>query len=221
MSAAPGATSARFETITAVLIAVTAVLGAVAAWRAADSAASAGNASIAGLAATLTLEEVRALANAEHYQSFQAYTTYRRHRALANAVDRDLSRAPTQRTAAMQIQERQRDEERAMAEVARAFFDVRFLSPDDEYDKERDLGATMAETGRDKQLNSVEKIGESERFRSKVQAFVGALVVLSVSGLLYTVAQGLTQGFRFVLVLLATLFLLGGTGFLAVTEWLA
>lgn len=221
MSASPEKVSTRYETIIAVLIAVTAVFGAIAAWRAADAAASAGNANLAGLAATLTTEEVRALANAEHYQGYQAYTTYRRHRVLADAVERDLSRAPAARSAAIQIQERQRDEERAMAEVARAFFDVRYLAPDDEFDKERDLGSTLAEASREKQLNSADKFDESELFRFKMQSFIGALIVLSISGLLYTVAQGMTHGFRYVLVLLATVCLLGGSAVVAWNEWLA
>jgi hypothetical protein len=221
MSAASGAVSTRYETIIAVLIAMTAVLGAVAAWRAADAAASAGNANLAGLAAVLATEEVRALANAEHYQGYQAYTTYRRHSSLANGLDRDLSRALAQRSTAAQVQERQRDDERAMAEVARAFFDVRYLTTDDGFDKERDLGATLAETGREKQLNSTEKLEESERFRSKVQSFIGTLIVLSVAGLLYTIAQGMTHGSRYALVVLGSILLLTGSAALAATEWLA
>lgn len=215
-----------FKTIIAFLIALSTVVGAVATWRAADAATSAGNTNAAALAAAVTVEEVRALANAEHYQNYLAYTTYRRHRELARAIDQDVTRQADQRSrdaatrARLEELERRRDEAQAMAEVDRAYFDVRYVNPDDTYDKERDLGATLAEAGRSKQLNPERLFNEVEQYRDRVVRFIGTLTILAVAAWLYTLAHGMTHAFRFVLVFLGTICLLAGTAAIAAVEWL-
>ncbi len=213
-----------FQLVISCLIALSTAIGAVATWRAADAATTAGNTNAAALAAAVSIEEVRVLANAEHYQNYLSHTSYRRHRELARAMDQELSRQADQRSPAARTRieelQRRRDEAQAMAEVDRSYFDVRYVNPDDTYDKERDLGATLAEAGRSKQLNAEPLFDEVERYRDRILRFVGTLSLLAAAAWLYTLAHGTRHAFRFVLVFLGTVCLLGGTAAIAAVEWL-
>ena len=81
----------RLEFINALLIALVTLIGAFVAWRASVAGDNAGDASLAGLIATLNVQETQALNQTLLYENYRAYTAYTRYNALGDEIEADLA----------------------------------------------------------------------------------------------------------------------------------
>ncbi|MBI1878960.1 MAG: hypothetical protein HYR94_12210 [Chloroflexi bacterium] len=209
--------SDRFKTIIAVLIALVTFIGAVVAWRASVTASSAGDADFAGLLATLNAEETRTLNQATMYQNYRAYTIYLSHNELGNLLAADLETASDDEAPLVTQQKTAAWEQ---ATVSQDFFPSRYLDRAGRYDTQRELSEAWAEAGQQKDLNPEPHFAESEQFWVKSNRLVGILIVLAISLLFYTLAEGSSHWFKYVLALGGTLCLLVGVAGAIVMELL-
>jgi hypothetical protein len=205
----------RFKTIIAILIALVTVTGAIVAWRAAVAGGDAGDADLAGIAATLNTEETRTLNKANLYANYQAYANYVRYNELGNLIATDLENASSDEAAQL---EQQKAEAWDVATTNQGFFPNRYLDEQGNYDIQRELGEAWAEAQQIKDLNPEPHFAEADHLRSKANWLVGAIIILSIALLFYTLAEGMSSMLKYVLALGGTVSLLAGITITLIVE---
>ncbi len=202
--------SDRFRIIVAILIALVALIGAVVAWRSALAADDAGDADFAGLGATLHAEQARTLNNTILYEHYRTYTTYLYHNELGNLIATDLDSSSVDETLAL---DRQKINAWDIATANQGFFPNRYLTQDGEYNTQRELGEAWAEAEQQQDLHAKPHFAEADRLRAKSNWLIGVLIILAISLVLYTLAEGLKSSLkvpRYAMALGGTLFMFLG-----------
>jgi hypothetical protein len=143
----PESTYDRFQTINAILLALVTLLGAFVVWRSSVASGAAGDENVAGILATLNVEQTRAINTVILYENYRGYTQYARYLELGNNLYDALADAPDDEAA---------DIERGMTEawdIAETFdFPRANLNRDGTYNMERDLGEAWADAERTRDL---------------------------------------------------------------------
>ncbi|MEM7114044.1 MAG: hypothetical protein AAF614_16535 [Chloroflexota bacterium] len=189
----------RFQTIMAIMIAIVTLVGAVLAWRAAVANVNAGDADFAGLSATLNAEETLTLTNNTFHRHYRAYTSFSGNDLFGEKLA-DVPRAETLRNNASSI-----------AATDRLFFPNRYLNRDGSYAGSRQLGEAWAEASQVRDLDPTPHLEEANQARLKTNWLVGVFIVLALSLLFFTLAEGLhpvRRQLRFMLALGGSLLLL-------------
>ncbi len=189
----------RFKTFTASMIAFVTVVSALVTWRAALASLVADQEDFTGLAAVVNAEESLVLSQidvAEHYQSFLDYVRYN-----------DLGNKLSEASAADEL--KRTDPWGIAYGLQSGFFPSRYLRPDGTYDAQRELDERLADAQRSRDTRYDVHFKEADTHRLKVGRLVTMLIVLSVSFWMFTLAQILDHGIKYV-------FAAGGLLFLAV-----
>lgn len=196
----------RLTLINALLIALVTLLGAFVAWRASVAADNAGDASLAGLMATLNVQETLALNNTQHYENYRAYTAYTRYNALGDEIELDLAKASPDEA---EILDRQM---REAWDAAQSFYFPReYLKRDGTYDTQRELGEALAETARQRDLNPQPHFTESDQSQTKSNWLIGVITGLAVALLCFTLVESVSSAaLKYVLLAAGVLITVGG-----------
>lgn len=175
------------QTANAILLALVSLLGAFIVWRTAVAADAAGDASLAGILATLNAEEVRALNTVEFYEHYRAFAGYAQHLAQGNQYETALETAA----------EADRPQlEEAMAEawdIAESYeFPRRYLNRDGTYNAERELGEAWAEALRGKDLEPAPHFAAAVRLQTKSGNLIAVATLLAAALVAHTLAETMT-----------------------------
>lgn len=207
--------SDRLTLINALLIALVTLLGAFVAWRASVAADNAGDASLAGLMATLNVQETLALNNTQHYENYRAYTAYTRYNTLGDEIEIDLAKASLDEA---EILDRQM---REAWDAAQSFYFPReYLKRDGTYDTQRELGEALAETARQKDLNPAPHFAESDQSQTKSNWLIGVITGLAVALLFFTLVESVSSAaLKYVLIAAGVLITIGGVAATVAIEY--
>ena len=197
-----------FKAVVSILIAAVAVIGALVTWRATVVASASGAENVAGLAATLNVEQTRTVTVTQLYQHYAAYTTFARYREQGRLLDTDFNRlqvlgyAPDVPPRLGMVQadlDRRRVEAYDMANAGQYFFPTRYLDQDGQYNIQREAGEASAEAARQLDLYPDQHFARADQLRDQSNNLVAVVIILTVSLLLYTfaAAEALHKRLRF------------------------
>lgn len=175
----------RFGIINALLIALVTLFGAYVAWRASVASDNAGDAALAGLIATLNVEETEALNNTLLYEDYRAYTAYTRYNAMGDEFEADLEEV----TDETEVENLDRQMREAWDAAESFYFPREYLKRDGTYDTQRQLGEAMAEAARERDLNSNPHFSEADTMQIKSNSLIGVITILALSLLSFTIVE--------------------------------
>lgn len=206
----------RLTLINALLIALVTLLGAYVAWRASVAADNAGDASLAGLMATLNVQETLALNNTQHYENYRAYTAYTRYNALGDEIEADLAKAPLDEAETLDRQMRE-----AWDAAESFYFPREYLKRDGTYDTQRELGEALAETARQKDLNPQPHFSEADQSQTKSNWLIGVITGLAIALLCFTLVESVNRtAFKYALITVGVLITAGGVAATLAIEYI-
>jgi hypothetical protein len=177
--------SDRFQTVMIILMAGVAVAGAIVAWRAALIGGEVGDEDFAGLRAGINAAETRIVSTSSLYESYRAYTSFTYYRQLSNMIYEKLETESSDdllQEAATHAQ---------LASDNEFFFSKRYLDKNGNYNRERNLGETIATAGKRLDLNPAPHFVAADQARVKTNAMVAIFIVQAASLLFLTLAQAL------------------------------
>jgi hypothetical protein len=201
----------RFEILSAVLIALSSLIGAFVAWRAFAAGNAAGDADFAGLSAMLAAEETRANNAVNAYESYGAYVDYKRYRALAASLQEALDALPESATLEAAKLEAQRDLAQTAGAIAQQRFSRRYVKRDGTYDLDGQLATLYADRARQRDLNAAPSFTQADRLREKVSWLQGTSIPLALSLVFFTLAEAFKARWRRLALIVGVLLLAGGT----------
>lgn len=198
--------SEKFETFTAIMIAIVTIVSAVVAWRAAVASQEANQADFTGLTAAIHAEEAQVLNNitvAEHRQAFLTYTRYNElGYELYNAANGANANAANELT-------RQKSEAWGIAAGLQSiFFPSRYLRPDGTYDAQREMDEKNADAARTNDIHPEPHFNKANSLRLKANLMVAALIFLGIALWMFTCAQIIGRRIRYVFAVGGSLLLL-------------
>lgn len=205
----------RLETIVAILIALTTVIGAVVAWRSSIADDGGGDADFAGLRASVNAEETRALNYVDTFESYAAYVNYRRYNELGNLIEADIALTDDERAT---ILEAQRAEAHDLAISSQRLFPNKFLDRDGSYNVKRQLGELWADAARERDLNPEPLFAEADQLRGKANQLLVAVTILAIGLVFYTLVETVGARAQYALVALGSLCMIAGVAFALVIE---
>lgn len=205
----------RLEFISALLIALVTLIGAFVAWRASVANDNAGDASLAGLIATLKVQETLALNHTLLYENYRAYTAYTRYNALGDQIEADLENASE---AEMELLDRQM---REAWDAAESFdFPHEYLKRDGSYDTQRELGETLAEAARQGDLNPQPHFTEADQMQTKSNWLVVVITGLAAALLCFALVESANRStFKYALITLGVIIMLAGVAATVAIEY--
>lgn len=205
------------KSLAAILIAIVVVIGGIVAWRVSVAQDGAGDADYAGLRAVTNTEETRALNYVNAYESYGSYATYWRYNRLGTLLSADAETADEEQLLALEEQTSQAND---LADANRYMFDTRFMNRDGSYSVERQLGEMWADAAKEKDLESASKFAEADQLNVKVNRLMIAFLILSLAPIFYALVESFEgRTSRLVMVILGSIFTLGGTILAIVTEF--
>jgi hypothetical protein len=210
--------SQRLETIVAILIAVVTVIGAVVAWRSSVADDGAGDADFAGLRASVRAEETRALNYVNAYENYGSYANYRRYSDMSNLIEADLPTAPEQQQSEL---ERQRADNNDLSISNQRLFPNKFLDRDGSYNVKRQMGEMWADAAKQNDLNPDPQFAEADQLRGKANSLLGAVTILAIALVFYTLVESFGDRMKYVMVALGSLCMVAGTVFALFIEFSA
>jgi hypothetical protein len=197
----------RLEFINALLIALVTLIGAFVAWRVSVAGDNAGDASLAGLIATLNVQETHALNNTLLYENYRAYTAYTRYNTLGYEIEADLADVSDETEA--EVLDRQMREAWDAAESF--YFPREYLKRDGSYDTQRELGEALAEAARQRDLNPQPHFAESDQMQAKSNWLVVVITGLAVALLCFTLVESVNRStLKYALISLGVIMMLAG-----------
>jgi len=197
----------RFKIFVGVMIAIVTVVSALIAWRSALASVEAGNADDAGIAAAINREEANTIASINSSQARAAHVSYIRNVLLATEL------IPQEGGNGLTDDElREFTEAIEMASTNRQFFPTRYLDENWQYDYEREIGQTIAQAGRERDLEPDGHFARANDWRAKSVAFIATLVLMGISLLLFAIAETIEHRVKFALAFGGIAFLLIGAG---------
>lgn len=179
----------RFGIINALLIALVTLIGAFVAWRASVANDNAGDAALAGLIATLNVQETEALNNTLLYEDYRAYTAYTRYNAMGDEIEVDLGETADE-TEAENLDRQMRE---AWDAAESFYFPREYLKSDGTYDTQRQLGEAMSEAARERDLNPTPYFNEADMMQVKSNSLIGVITVLALSLLSFTLVESVDR----------------------------
>jgi hypothetical protein len=200
--------SNRLETIVAILIAVTTVLGAVVAWRASVSDDASGDADFAGIQASMDAEETRALNFVNTYENYGTYTTYKRYSTLGDLIAEDVANAKNDQEVAQLDAQRANAHDLAIAN--QGLFPNKYMDRNGSYSVQRQLGEMWADAAKKKDLYPDPQFADADKFRQKTNRLLQSLMVIALALVFYTGVELVNERVQSALATLATLIMLGG-----------
>ncbi len=210
--------SRRLETVVAILIAVATVFGALVAWRSSIADDGAGDADFAGLRASVSAEETRALNYVDAYESYGAYANYKRYQEMGNLVEADQADASEAEAALL---ERERADSQDLSISNQRLFPNKFLDRDGSYNVNRQLGELWADAAKENNLNPEPQFAEAEQLRGKSASLLIAATVLAIALVFYTLVEVFGPRGQYVMAGLGSLCLIAGTVFALLIEFRA
>lgn len=205
----------RLETIVAILIAVTTVIGAIVAWRSAVADDGAGDADYAGLQAAVRAEETRALNYVNAYESYAAFASYRRYSELGDLIEADQASAPGDEAPVL---ERERADSHDLALSSQGLFPNKFLQRDGSYSVQRQMGEMWADAAREHDLNPDPQFAQANQLRAKANWLLVSVTILAVALVFMTLIEALGERLQVAMLSLGSLTMLAGTLFALFVE---
>jgi hypothetical protein len=192
----------------AVLTALVTVLGATAACLAAVSVSNAGDSDFAGLDASIRAQKAEIINHVNAYEHYRAFTDYFRYNELGYLMyDPNADTETDARNAEIQ------DEVWGVASgISSVFFSPRYITPDGQYDLERELQEAYAQDSQDSDLDAQPYFDESDRFRRRSSFLTADMIVLAFSFWFFTLAQATEKKIKFFWAILGILAALTGLG---------
>lgn len=210
--------SERLETLIAILIALTTLIGAVVAWRASVAADGAGDADFAGQRATVNLEETRALSAVNAYENYGAYAAYRRNNDLGDLIAEDEAKVEEEEASLLDIE---RANAHDLSIANQGLFPNKFLNRNGSYALQREIGEYFADAAKEKDLQPDASYAEADKLRNKTNQLLLAVTVLAVGLVFYSLIEATAKSLRYPLVGLGSLCLVAGTVFALMIEFRA
>lgn len=198
----------RLETIVAILIAVTTVLGAVVAWRASVANDASGDVDFAGLQAAVNAAETHALSFVNTYENYGAYTAYKRYSTLGDLITKDMADAKDEEEVA--LLDGQRANAHSLALANQGLFPNKHLNRDGSYSVQRQLGVMWADAAKEKDLNPDPQFAEADRLRGKTNRLLRSLMIIALALVFYTVVELVKGRAQYVLIALGSLTMVAG-----------
>jgi hypothetical protein len=208
--------SQRLETAVAILIAVVTVIGALVAWRSSVADDGAGDADFAGLRASVRAEETRALNYVNAYENYGSYTSYQRYNELGNLLEADQGAAPAQEIDNL---ERQRADNHDLSISNQRLFPNKFLNRDGSYNVKRQIGEMWADAAKENDLNPDPQFAEADQLRTKANWLLGAVAILAIALVFYTLVESFGNRMRYIMVALGSLCMVAGIAFALFIEF--
>ena len=208
--------SQRLETAVAILIAVVTVVGALVAWRSSVADDGAGDADFAGLRASVRAEETRALNYVNAYENYGSYTSYQRYNEMGNLLEADQGAAPADEVANL---ERQRADNHDLSISNQRLFPNKFLNRDGSYNVKRQIGEMWADAAKENDLNPDPQFAEADQLRTKANWLLGAVAILAIALVFYTLVESFGDRMRYVMVALGSLCMVAGIAFALFIEF--
>lgn len=176
----------RFQVIVAIMIAVVSLVGTAVAWQSAQIGDA--DADREGLNATLNLETTNIIDTAALYSNYRVYTDYTVNETLQEQIAADFENSPP---ALQPNLAREQTAARERAATSRLFFPSRYLNRDGSYNIDRQLGESLAQANQLLDLDAQTHFDEADQQRDKLALIIGNIIVLTISLLFYTIAEGL------------------------------
>ncbi len=187
----------RFETVMAVFIGLVTLVGALVAWRSSVAGLLAGDAHFATAQAEHNVEHTRTNNDIILFRHYRAYTEFTEQQLLEQQAI--LLEDPAAQLTAQNL-----------ATTNQLFFPRRYLNRDGSYAVSRQLGEAWAQAEQVLDLDPSVHIAEAAVHAQKVKRLVQIFVVLSVTLIFYTLAEGVhpqRQKLRYSLATIGTVLL--------------
>jgi hypothetical protein len=197
--------SDRFQTVVAFLIAAVSITGAILAFRITVAAGDAADADVAGIVSSVNRHQAQVASQADLYRDLRAYLEVRIHDLLSDAFIAERDRHPDLDP----IQDDLWDAGWTETYVAESYLDQIPLNPeylrsDGSYDVQAYLDIQGADWALEADLNQAGHFQEADRLRSKVQWLMACALVLTLTLFFYTLAEVISHGVKYVLVVVGT-----------------
>lgn len=195
------------DTLVAVLIALTTLIGATFTWRSSVAGDAAGDADYAGLRSVVAAEEVKARSAVNAYEHYAAFTAFDRQDELAR----------------LQAQEGSSDaaETKVRAKSNRGLFEPKFATREGTYGVTREMSAAWADAAREKDLNPDPQFEDADKLRSKSLGLIAAVTIIAIALVFFTLVEALGARLLWVNVGLGVACLVAGTALGIYYEFLA
>lgn len=195
----------RFKTFVAFLIAIVSIVGAALAYRIALAAGNAADADVAGIVSSVNLHQARVASEAELYRDLRAYLQVRIHDQLSHDLNAERDQYPSGDPA----RDRLWDEGWTETYVAEAYLGEIYIPsehirPDGSYDEQAALDINIAHRALEADFNREGHFAEANRLRAKVQWLMGVAFTLTITLLLYTLAEVITHAIKYLFLVLGT-----------------
>lgn len=194
--------SQRFETIVAILIALVTVIGAVIAWRSSVADDGAGDADLAGIRASLNVEETRALNFVNSYENYGSFLTYKRYSDLGDMIAEDQTQLPEDQAAVMEVE---RADAHDLSVANNSLFPNKFLNRDGTYALQRQMGELWADAAKEKDLNPDSQFSDADKSRQKSNYLLLDVTLLALALVLFTLVESVGDRAKYLLVGLGSL----------------
>lgn len=196
----------RFKSNTAVLVAFVTVLGAIVACMATSAASSAANADFDGLNSAIRLQKAEIINEINAYQHYRAFTDYSRYLELGNLLyDPNADEKTSIANGVIQ-----REVWGIASGISSIFFQPRYITPDGNYDLQRELDEALAEDAQNEDLNPVPYFTESDRMHRRSSFLTADMIVLAVSFWFLQLAQVTEKQIKYLWVTIGILLGLAG-----------
>jgi hypothetical protein len=205
----------KMETLVAVLIAVVVVVGAYISWRASVIDDSAGDADYGGLRAAIFAEKTRSLNYVNAYESFGNYVTYWRNRRTAELINEDMQKLPVEEQEVLSAEAKTYND---LADANSTMFEMRYLNRDGTYSVQRQMGEMWADAAKKREMDSTSQFSEADQLRQQTLKMLLALMILSVSPILFSLVESMPkQGLKNLMLGSGTLCALAGVAVAVLT----
>lgn len=196
----------RFKSNTAVLVAFVTVLGAIVACMATSAASSAANADFDGLNSAIRSQKAEIINEINAYQHYRAFTDYSRYLELGNLLyDPNADEKTSIANGVIQ-----REVWGIASGISSIFFQPRYITPDGNYDLQRELDEALAEDAQNEDLNPAPYFTESDRMHRRSSFLTADMIVLAVSFWFLQLAQVTEKQIKYLWVTIGILLGLAG-----------
>lgn len=185
------------DTLVAILIAVTTLVGGTLTWRSAVAGDAAGDADYAGLRSVVAAEEVKSRAAVNAYEHYAAFTAFDRQDELARLMEEEGSGDAA--------------ETKVRARANRGLFQSKFATREGTYGVTREMSAAWADAAREKDLKPDPQFLEADKLREKSLGLIAAVTIVAVALVFFTLVEALGARFLAVNIGLGVVCLIAGT----------
>jgi hypothetical protein len=193
-------TPSRWQTSTAILIAIITVFGALITWRASVSDDSAGDEDFQGIQATVNAAQIRTLNYVNGMEHYGSYFNYERFERMSEEFEKAGKTAAHLEVEAADLAAANMDE-----------FPNQYMTRTGDYALNRDLGAMWQDAIKGQEVDGPSHFQAADVYRSKTIRLSITVVVLSLSLIVLTLVEVVAAGAQLPVLLLGALLGFGGT----------